>query len=324
MKFDVIIGNPPYQINDGGAGSSASPIYQKFVEKAISYNPNYLIMIIPARWYAGGKGLDNFRDLMLNDKRIEKLIDFFDSSISFPGVDISGGVCYFLWNKNHDGECEVKTIFKNSISILNRPLLEGKINTFIRFNEAVSIVRKIEIYNEKKFIDIVSSRKPFGIPTNFSNFKNEKSVANNIKLYRFGNNGFVTNAEVENNRNLIKMHKVFIAKAYGERGDFPYNVIARPFLGEPDSICTETYLVINSNNSKFESENIMSYISTKFFRFLVLLVKNTQNAARSVYSLVPTQDFKKKWNDKELYEKYNLNTKEIEFIESMIKQMIIN
>lgn len=324
MKFDVIIGNPPYQINDGGAGSSASPIYQKFVEKAISLNPNYLIMIIPARWYAGGKGLDDFRDLMLNDKRIEKLIDYFDSSISFPGVDISGGVCYFLWNKNHDGECEVKTIFKDSVSILNRPLLEGNINTFIRFNEAISIVRKIELYNEKKFIDIVSSRKPFGIPTNFSNFKSEKSVTNNIKLYRFGDNGFITNAEIENNRNLVKMHKVFIAKAYGERGDFPYNVIARPFLGEPDSICTETYLVINSNNSKIESENIMSYISTKFFRFLVLLVKNTQNAARSVYSLVPTQDFNKKWNDKDLYEKYNLNTKEIEFIESMIKQMIIN
>lgn len=321
MKFDVIIGNPPYQVNDGGAGSSARPIYQKFVEKAISLNPNYLIMIIPARWYAGGKGLDEFRDLMLHDKRIEKLIDYFDSSISFPGVDISGGVCYFLWNKNYNGDCEVKTIFKDSISILNRPLLEGNINTFIRFNEAISIIRKIEILKEKKFIDIVSSRKPFGIPTTYSKFNKEKDEDAYIKLYRFGDNAFIKEKDIENNRDQIKSHKVFIAYAYGERGDFPYNVLAKPFLGEPNSICTETYLLINSKNSKKDAENIISYISTKFFRFLVLLVKNTQHATRRAYSLVPIQNFEKEWTDEELYEKYKLNEKEIEFIESMIKPM---
>jgi len=323
MKFDVIIGNPPYQVNDGGGmGTSAIPIYQKFVEKAIALNPNYLIMIIPARWYAGGKGLDEFRNLMLNDKRIEKLIDYFDSSISFPGVDISGGVCYFLWNKNYVGDCEVKTIFKDSISILNRPLLEGKINTFIRFNEAISIVRKIELFEEKKFIDIVSARRPFG----FSKPQESKNVdANNqIKVYAYPNNKQTTIDIVTQNHELVSHYKVFISKAYGERGDFPYNVLAKPFVGEPNSICSETYLLINAKNSKQIASNIAEYISTKFFRFLVLLVKNTQNAPKSVYALVPTQDFNKKWNDKELYEKYNLNTKEIEFIESMIKPMLIN
>ena len=211
MKFDVIIGNPPYQVNDGGGmGTSAIPIYQKFVEKAIALNPNYLVMIIPARWYAGGKGLDEFRNLMLNDKRIEKLIDYFDSSISFPGVDISGGVCYFLWNKNYVGDCEVKTIFKDSISILNRPLLEGKINTFIRFNEAISIVRKIELFEEKKFIDIVSVRRPFG----FSNPQESKNVdANNkIKVYAYPNNKQTTIDIVTQNHELVSHYKVLFPK----------------------------------------------------------------------------------------------------------------
>ena len=319
MKFDVIIGNPPYQLNDGGHGTSAKPIYQEFVLQAKKLNPRYLAMIIPSRWFSGGKGLDNFRNSMLNDKRIEKVTDFFDSASCFPGVDISGGVCYFLWSSTHSGNCLVKSVIKDKISNMIRPLLENDAEIFIRFNEAVSVVRKVQSNGEKKIFDVISSRKPFGFETIFEGKK--KTFKDAIKIHTSRGVEYVAQSEIVQNFPWVKEHKVYISYAYGERGSFPYLVLGKPFVGEPNTCCTETYLLIGPFKNRQESENVISYMGTKFFRFLVLLKKNTQHATKNAYSFVPTQDFTQSWTDEKLYAKYGLSPDEIAFIESMIRPM---
>jgi site-specific DNA-methyltransferase (adenine-specific) len=322
MKFDVIVGNPPYQLNDGGGmGTSATPIYQKFIQQAKKLNPTYLSMIVPSRWFAGGKGLDEFRAEMLNDNRLSKIIDYFDSTECFPGVDISGGVCYFLWEKDHKGDCEVTSIQKDVKSIMARPLLEKGSDSFIRFNDAISILRKIQKLKEESILNQISSRKPFGIIASIK--PKEQSTRNSVKIYSYPKNGFIEKKDVLQNVKWIDEYKVFIAKAYGERGSFPYRVIGKPFLGEKNSCSSETYLLIGPYSTKKRAENVISYINTRFFRFLVLFKKNTQNAAKGVYSFVPTQNFDETWNDEKLYKKYNLTNKEIEFIESMIRPIDI-
>ena len=320
MKFDVVICNPPYQMSDGGGmGTSAMPIYQMFVMQAKKLNPRFISMIIPSRWFSGGKGLDDFRNEMLHDNHVVKLVDYFNATECFPGVDISGGVCYFLWNRDNPGECEIKSIRNGKASVMIRPLLERNADSFIRFNESVSILRKVQSFNEDSFSDIVSTRKPFGLEAN-DRIYNEAGN-NRCKVYAYPKSGYVDRNCIRNNINAVSKYKVYISKAYGERGEFPYWVLGKPFIGEPDSVCTETYLLIGNLENREYAENIKSYISTRFFRFFVLLKKNTQNAPKGVYSFVPMQDFSKPWIDEELYAKYGLTEEEIAFIESMIKPM---
>ncbi len=317
MTFDVIIGNPPYQLDDGGARASAKPIYHLFVQQAKKLNPRYLCMIIPARWYAGGKGLDDFRDSMLQDDRIRCLVDFFDAADCFPGIDISGGVCYFLWNRDERGKCIVRNIKGNETIETERYLSE--FSSFIRFNKAINIIRKIKNNKEKEFAVRISSRKPFGIETNSRVRKERRS--GDVNIYAYPENGYISRKEITLNQDWIDEYKVYISYAYGERGDFPYFVLGKPFLGMPNSCCTETYLVIGPFSTKKICENVISYIKTKFFRFLVLQRKNTQHATSKVYAFVPLQDFSKPWTDEELYKKYGLTDEEIQFIESMIRPM---
>jgi len=320
MKFDVIIGNPPYQLSDGGFGRSASPIYQNFVHQAKKLGPRYLTMIIPARWFAGGKGLDAFRDEMLHDNRISEIHDFPDSSDVFPGVQIKGGICYFLWNKDKEGLCNVSSYDKGQlISKMERPLLEPGAETFIRYNEAISIINKVSEKDEKSLKTQISSRKPFGLPTTFKGKQN--SFTGSIKVYQNGGYGYVAKNEITQNSEIIRKYKVFLPPLGSGSDSFPHPILGKPFVGEPNSICSETYLVAGTFENEVEAENLVSYITTKFLRFLVLLNKPTQHATSKVYEFVPIQDFKKKWSDDKLYKKYNLNESEIEFIESMIRPM---
>lgn len=319
MKFDVIIGNPPYQMSDGGSGGSAIPIYHKFINIAKKLNPRFLTMIVPSRWFAGGRGLDNFRDEMLNDKRISKIFDFPNSSDCFPGVEIKGGVCYFLWEREYSGQCEITNINKNKKNVLKRPLIEKNLNFFIRYNQSISIIRKILKYEEKKIDSLISPMKPFGFRTFFKGSKNKNKNSN--KIFHNGGEGYVANTEIKINREIIDKHKVFITRGYGAGESFPHQILNKPFYGEPGTVCTETYIYIGPFKSKKVCENVISYIKTKFFRFLVLMIKNTQDAPRSVYRLVPIQDFNEKLTDEYLYKKYQITDSEIKFIDDMIRPM---
>lgn len=324
MKFDVIIGNPPYQLSDGGAQASAKPIYDQFVQQAIKLKPKYLSMITPARWYAGGKGLDDFRDQMLNDKRISTIHDFPNSNDCFAGVSIKGGVCYFLWEEHYQGDCLVVTHEKDQqISEMKRPLRENDLNTFIRYNQAIQILRKVQAHKEDKFSKLMSPSKPFGLRT-FVKGRTDPPKTNThnvVKLYQNGGVGYLNQEEIPINRQWIDGHKILIGAAYGAGETFPHKIINNPFYAEPRSACTETYILVGPFENKSICDNVISYIESRFFRFMVLLKKNTQHATSKVYELVPMQDFSKPWTDKELYEKYQLTKDEIQYIESMIRPM---
>ena len=320
MKFDVIIGNPPYQLSDGGNGASAKPIYHLFVEQAKKLKPRYLSMIIPARWYAGGKGLDNFRNNMLTDDRLRIIHDFVNASDCFTGVEIKGGVCYFLWDRDYHGDCTVISHSGNKIiSTMSRPLLEKNCDTFIRYNDAIQILHKVQALQEKTFDTIVSARKPFAFATDFRNYAKNVDMAHCIKLYAQKDIGYISRSQVEKNAEWIDLWKVYIPEAIGS-GNMETDIV-KPVLGEPQTACTETYVVVSPTTNKAMAENIISYINTKFFHFLLGLKKITQHTTSKTYSFIPMQDFSKPLTDKILYAKYKLTDDEIDFIESTIKNL---
>jgi len=333
MKFDVIVGNPPYQLSDGGHGASAKPIYHKFVEQAFKLNPRFVSMIIPARWFAGGRvgELTDFRERMLKDKRLRIIHDFQDAGDCFPGVEIKGGVNYFLWDRDNQGTCKVVTHSGNKIiSEAERYLLEEGASTFIRYNEAIPILKKVQLKKEKSFSDLVSANDPFGFDVRVDG--SMKRVKPKYKLnsfegcvnfyyngWRKDGLGYIDSKYVKKNTDWLNQHKLFVAKAIGT-GDSKTDVI-KPFIPENPSCTSETYLVIGPFKSKQVLKNALTYIETKFFHFLVTLKKITQEARRGVYEFVPMQDFNEVWTDEKLYKKYSLTKDEIAFIESMIRPM---
>ena len=324
MKFDVIIGNPPYQLSDGGggAGKSAMPIYHKFVQRAIKLKPKYLTMIIPSRWCSGGKGLDDFRDAMLSDKRMSKIVDYLDSKDCFPsGVDIPGGICYFLWEKDNIGMCEVVNIskgYKEKTTAI-RPLNEFSV--FIRNNNAVSVIKKVLSLNEKMLNTQVSSRKPFGLESN------TKFDADGDGVLRSSHGlGKIKKERISMGLQFLQKWKVIVSKVSFEHAGVPdrdgmMRVLSVTQILEPNSACTESYLIAGAYETRNECENLMFYLKTKLVRFLITPMLASMNMSKSSYSFVPMQDFSKPWTDEELYAKYKLTQEEIDFIESMIKPM---
>ncbi len=322
MKFDVIIGNPPYQLEVGiEKDNYAIPLYHKFIQQAKKLRPRFISMIIPSRWFAGGRGMDDFREEMLHDTRLQILVDYPNAADCFPGIDLSGGVCYFLWNSEYNGICKiVSNRGKDYQSTMNRPLLEPGNDTFIRFNEAIPIIRKIIAYKEPTFDSLISPQTPFGIVSSFKDYS-DKPFEESIAIYTVNGIKYIREDQVSKNRQWISPYKVFISKSYGERGAYPYRFLAKPFIGTPRSCCTQTYLMIGPFNTSIECENVISYINTRFFRFCIMQKKNTQDAMRGVYSYVPIQDFSQSWTDEKLYAKYGITDEEIKFIESMVRPM---
>lgn len=322
MKFDVIVGNPPYQLSTGGSGVQATPIYNKFILQAKKLNPRYLLMIVPARWFSGGFGLDKFRDEMLSDSRIREIHDYPEASDCFSGVQIKGGVCYFLWHRDNKGNCTVYTHRGSEIGLPEtRPLLEKGCDTFIRYNEAIDILHKVWEFPANTMETIVSSQRPFGLPTNFVG----KDIYGLNDVVVYGNKGieYFPKVSIEKNRELIDCHKVFIPRAGSGSDSFPHAILGKPFYAGYNTVSTETYVAIGPFKNETECKNVITYISTRFFRFLVMLMKPTQDALRKVYSFVPIQDFSKPWTDEELYAKYGFSEEEIAFIESMIRPMAL-
>lgn len=322
MKFDVIIGNPPYQLSDGGGRDSAAiPLYDKFVQKAKQLAPHFLIMIIPARWYTGGRGLDDFRDNMISDTRMKVIHDYPETDDCFPGLNIRGGVCYFLWDSLYHGDCTIINHIKGKMIEMKRPLKEANIPLLIRYNQSISIMKKVLKFKEVSLGKYVSTSKPFGMRSNFSDFTSIQTEMHSVKLYRFGENGYVAKKIIVKNENLIDRYKVLVSKASPGGDEYPHSIVSQPIVSEPNSVCTETYLVIKDVDSRTEAENLVSYIKTRFFRFMMSLVKNTQNISKASYTFVPLQDFSHPWTDEMLYHKYKLSSDEIAFIESMIRPM---
>lgn len=317
MKFDVIIGNPPYQLSDAGDSTGSSPIYQLFVEQAKKLNPRYLSMIIPSRWFAGGKGLDEFRNTMLKDRRISHLVDYPIASDIFPGVKVIGGICYFLWAKDYKGDCEVTTRMGDTEDVMKRSL--GQFDTFVRFNKAISILEKVKAKNYPSLSEKVSRQKPFGLRT-FA----RPTGKGKVTLYAFRNVGKIERAEIAVGQEMLDKWKVLISRGYGEGGEareYPRMIMGKPIIAGPSSACTETYIVIGVFDNENEAKNLDSYLRTRFLRFLVGLRKNTQDITKDRFAFVPNMEMSKPWTDEKLYKHFGLSKDETDFIETLIRPM---
>lgn len=322
MQFDVVIGNPPYQMKGGAGGTSDSSIYHLFVEQAKKLEPKFLSMVVPSRWLAGGRGLDEFRKEMLNSHKLIRLVDFPVSKEVFPNVEVKGGICYFLWSGNHNGPCDVTVVRGDEETSTSRQLDE--FDVFVRDPRAVDILRKVIKAGEKSITDILTADTPFGIATNFDGF-HDKIKPGDVALHyvRSGKRaiGFVPRDSITKNAALINKWKVLAPEAGSDGGQkIPDSVLGKPWLSPPPSVSTQSFLAFWVA-SEAEARSLESYFCTKFFRHLVSLRKLTQHALRSTYSWVPLQTWDRQWTDEALYKKYKLTAEEIDYVEAVIRPM---
>jgi site-specific DNA-methyltransferase (adenine-specific) len=324
MQFDVVIGNPPYQMKGGAGGSSDSSIYHLFVEQAKNLEPKYLSMVVPSRWLAGGRGLDEFRKEMLSSRKLLRLVDFPVSREVFPNVEVKGGICYFLWAETHNGPCDVTVVRGNEESSSSRQLDE--FDVFVRDPIAVSILRKVLKAGERPITETLTADTPFGIATNFDGFHDKRKLGDVALHYvRSGKRdiGFVPRRTITKNAALIDKWKVLAPKAGSDGGQkIPDSVLGKPWLSPPPSVATQTFLAFWVA-SEGEARSLESYYRTKFFRHLVSLRKLTQDALRPMYIWVPVQTWDRQWTDEALYKKYRLTTEEIDYVEAVIRPMRI-
>lgn len=333
MKFNAVVGNPPYQVGDGAGGSSdsAMPLYDKFIEQGIQMSPRFLSVIVPGRWMVGGRGLDKFRQKMTTDNRLRVLHDFENSNMIFPSnVHIDGGICYFLWDKSYNGE--VNHVFTNKDGFVvntTRSLRNSYFDYVVRDARVLSILSKVS--SKKKFSDIVSPRMPYGIDTWLFNESSRLPEAN-LQYTKYKNSltiygvlgvkggakrvkGYIRPEVVQDYKDSIGKYKIFFGKTYSTGAINPPESI----LGAPNEVCTSTFLMIGPFNTRQERDNCLNYMQTKFFKMLLYFGKGTINVTASVFDLIPLENFRETWTDDKLYEKYGLDKEEIDFIESMVK-----
>lgn len=333
LKFNAIVGNPPYQVMDGGGKASASSVYQYFVETALQIHPNYISMIMPARWYAGGKGLDTFRTNILSNVHFKVLYDFPNSKECFPTANISGGVCYYLFDDNYSGKCKVVNVVNGKQDSQERNLNEQEV--FIRYNKAVSIVQKMDLVHGI-LSDVIYSRNPFSLDSAVRGHESVSS-SNNIKVYSSKGTGYISINDIKSGLEIIPRYKVMMGKVLsGHVGETDsegkVKVLSTVFTANPNEVCTDSYLVVGKDLKTFEEANNLSkYLKSNFTRFLLLQSLASMNISRGNFRFVPLQDFTSSsdidWTqsvadiDHQLYRKYGLSDEEVAFIEKMIKPM---
>jgi hypothetical protein len=327
MKFDVIVGNPPYQmkVNEAGKGLGAVPLYQKFVEQAIKLNPRYLTMIIPARWFSGGVGLNDFRSRMLADRRLAKITDYIDSNDCFPGVDVNGGICYFLWERDYNGDCEFTSINNGVTTTAMRRLNEYDV--FIRRNEALSIIEKVQAQKEKTLAEDggCSPQTPYGLLSTFRG-PTKPTKADDLRVLSSKGWMYVARSEVTKSRDTVDLYKPMISKLSCEHAGNPdkngqYRVLSRMELLSPGEICTQSYLTVCPTADADEARNIYAYLQTKFVRFLMLQTLAGMNISINNFKFVPWLDFSRKWTDDDLAVRYGFTEEDRAYIDSLIRPM---
>ena len=320
MQFDVIIGNPPYQLDDGGYGTSAAPIYQLFVEKALDLAPRYAVFVTPSRWMAGGKGLDKYRERMLSDKRMRNIVDYPKLYEAFPGVKIRGGISYFLWDIEHKGPCTVETIWDGQPT---GPAVERHLDVYdilVRRNEAVPILEKVKSKGERTLDGRVSSQKPFGLRTFFHGKPDPINLKHPVRLFGSQKITWVERSAIPTNAAWIDKWKVLMTRVQGTSAAIETKFLSRPLIAEPGTACTKSYVVAGLFDNEDEAKHYAGYLRTRFARFLVSLRKSTQDAPKNVYGFIPDLPLNKTWTDAQLYKRYKLTADEIAFIESQVAE----
>lgn len=328
MHFDVVIGNPPYQITDGGAGKSAKPIYHNFIDSAKALDPKYIAMIAPSRWMAGGKGLDDFRHEMLSDDRIRHITDFIDSSEAFPGVDIAGGVSYFLWDRDNRGPCRVETLIRGEIFISEARQLD-EFDVFIRHSNALSIIHKIwpdGVDVSKSLGAKMSGRNAFGFGTNYRGAAKPYSLTDPIELLGSRGTAYVERSDVANNSQWIDMWKVTVSRASpaGGRPDKTgkFYGLSNIQVIPPGTVTTEAYPVVSAFDDEAEAKRLCVYLRSTFLRFLLTLRSANQSVSKFTFGFVPDLPMDQEWTDEALFAKYTLTDQEQDYIASLVRPML--
>lgn len=319
MHFDVVIGNPPYQLDTGGSGRQAKPIYNLFVEQAKRLEPRYLCMIIQSRWFGGGMGLNEFRSSMLKDRRLRHITDYTNSNEVFPGTDFGGGVNYFLWDRDHEGKCMTRTMFNGKSYEEERELDE--FDHFIRYAPAVPVLRKIMAETEASIRSLVSPTRPFGIPTT-----RKPDRSGELRLVSSKGAGWVPRGAVKSGMPFVDTWNVLTSKTSHDHAGLPdrngqRRVLSRLELLPPGSVCSESYIVIGTFETEVAAQNCKDYLATHLVRFLISLLSYSQDITSGRFEYVPLVDFSHTWNDAALYDLFKLTNEEIEFVESIIRPM---